>query len=1399
MNERPTCCELVKQNLSEFVDEETQDSENARGASSLDPSLLTSLEAHVEDCDACRDLLFDIQQRLDSVRAAGDDYVHPEDFSERVRAAVASLELPERGQATSSPEDSAPRGDSEMMSNRPNSAGVRSDDEQPADPDVHDASTPSVPPTAAFEWLTSRERRVAGAVMTTGLAALLLVVLWLLPAPSRQKDVAQSEAPAAANAGEWTATVSDVARAFGSDDGLQQCNLDGDHCRAITPGTVIARDTLIRTDERTRARLRWSDGSSIVLDRDTRLRLDASTGRHASLLSGELIADIAHDPASVATFELPHGRAEVLGTKFSLSVGAAGDSVVVSRGAVRLHDVEGRSVIVAAGSSGALPADGSAPRSEATLQLSRALSWGDREFSADEPTAPLPRGLGELRAKKPGEELERKGAVTLTRQSVKVRIAEDMARTEVHQTFTNHSDDVLEGIYRFPLPPHASIERLALEVDGHWEEGAFVDRERAAKIWRGAIVNSSKKPAQRKDDIVWVPGPWKDPALLEWQRGGSFELRIFPIPKRGERRIILTYTERLPKSGSSRRYSYPLPHDPSGTTRVADFSFDAQVIGHRGTLDFSGAPLSTAAADQLDGSELRRERLSMHERDFVPAGDIGIEFQGSDAELRAWAYRASELHPSTGLPPSEQNAAYVALSLSPQLPPAVDDTRRSYVLVVDRSRSMFGEQYRRAMDFVEKFITEMDPRDAVAVLACDSVCDESSDPLRPASVDVARRARSFLEGQTPEGASDLVHALNSAQKLAGRSPGRATRIVYVGDGTPTVGAILPGLIQNEVQRVIDDDTTLTAVTVGSNSDTAALRAATQAAGGVLLTYTPGQSVSEAAYDALSASYGNVLRDVRLELPLGLTRVAPSTLGSIAAGSEHIVVARMDADRLTGVLKLTGTLAGEPFERSFDLELEATSAAGNAFVQREYAATQIAELERQSDHAAKTRAIALSERFNVASRYTSLLVLESPAMFQAFGLDNQRTAAIWTGEDESVTSEGVSELTAVASGSSRPPASSAGAPRDAWDDEWSGAGGGVAKSAPIAQKPKRARSPRRSQCACDPGDLLCAMECGQREEQRFAPPPPARRRPAMVPMRRVWETVGTVTAGAQSSTEGLSKLEAALRDEPESRAALKALYAGYVSAGDFSRASELAERWSQKDPLDPDALTARADLAAQAGNRALAIRILGSVVDVRPGDHRAQWRLARAFSWANRNERSCRHLISVSQLRTDDADSLSAATNCARRLGWDQLASELRDGAEAAVRRAAESRAGANFEEVLNGEFQVEAEWEGGADDLDLVLLHPDGFRVSWLGAPTHAVISARDVLSSRAEGLALRGAKPGKYGVEVVRTGGPGDVVRGRLKIRFRGERRELPFVLDGERSRVAEVAVSQRSRLVPL
>lgn len=91
--------------------------------------------------------------------------------------------------------------------------------------------------------------------------------------------------------------------------------------------------------------------------------------------------------------------------------------------------------------------------------------------------------------------------------------------------------------------------------------------------------------------------------------------------------------------------------------------------------------------------------------------------------------------------------------------------------------------------------------------------------------------------------------------------------------------------------------------------------------------------------------------------------------------QALVVARMTGQKVRGTVRLSGTVAGRHFEQRYPLELESTTASGNAFVPRLYAATRIADLERQPSEANRKEIVALSSAFSVASRHTSLLVLE----------------------------------------------------------------------------------------------------------------------------------------------------------------------------------------------------------------------------------------------------------------------------------------------------------------------------------------------------------------------------------------------------------------------------------------
>src|SRR3989454_3439569 len=146
--------------------------------------------------------------------------------------------------------------------------------------------------------------------------------------------------------------------------------------------------------------------------------------------------------------------------------------------------------------------------------------------------------VGSLVAK--DEEGRPAGELGLASHVVSVEILDGIAKTTVEENFRNHTDRRLEGTFRFPLPPDASISRLALEVNGKIEEGTCLEREKAREVFEGIVRRM------------------KDPALLEWMPGGIFQCRIFPIEPRATKRVIVAYTQALPYFKGTMTYVYPL-------------------------------------------------------------------------------------------------------------------------------------------------------------------------------------------------------------------------------------------------------------------------------------------------------------------------------------------------------------------------------------------------------------------------------------------------------------------------------------------------------------------------------------------------------------------------------------------------------------------------------------------------------------------------------------------------------------------------------------------------------------------------------------------------------------------------------------------------------------------------
>ncbi len=1417
----------------------------------------------VADDDASRDLVHDAERVVGKLRAY-EGGLHFDELKRRIRAAcdakraeraaAAPRDVQDTVQAAAdepaarrNDEQSAERPDETTRAHETPTAPERTQGDVPADV-AKGADAPALrqkkdeaAPAPSDGARRARWKRV-GVVAAVAAAAIAAFVAGRSHDTTRYADSA------------WSGKLSSVSRAFGGGVGVERCSPDRAVCSRLEEGDDVPAGSTLRTDGQTRAIVELRDGTRVVLDRDSELLLDAAYPRRARLEHGSAVADVPELGASRARFDTPLGFVETESVKVSLLADAARTDAEVARGSIRLVDAAERGVAVHAGEVGRLE-PGATPAVFPSASLGDRFGWTERAFAPEAAPEEAIRGLGELGAKRPGDDHEKKGLVSLTSHATRVRIVGNVARTEVEEEFTSSSDDVLEGVFRFPLPPDAQIERLALEVDGKLEEGAFVDRERASSIWRGAIVNAGgKKPVG--EEIVWVRGPWRDPALLEWQRGGRFELRIYPIPKRASRKVLLAYTQVIAPSGGVRRYVYPLPYDPAGSTRIGRFDVDVEVRGN-----------DPRAGVVARGYELRQQtlpdgvrQLSYGAAGFTPSGDLSVEYTLLDPgqEVTAWAYRPGpDESLGTASDAPHDDAAYVAIALHPKLPRSQDGLQRDFALVVDSSRSMFGERYRRATSIAESIAREMDRGDRVTVLACDSTCREAPSGLVLAGPEAARAVGEFLRGVTPEGGSDVAAAVQRGREALHDAPHGGARVVYIGDGTPTIGAVGPAFIRREIEAAVPRDAgTVTAVAVGADADVSTLTTLANAGGGVVVPYTPGQTLLDAAFALLGATYGTTLTDARVELPDGLVDVAPGALGTLRAGGETMLVARMNASQVTGTLTLRGELGGTPFEQRYPLRIEATTAKGNSFVPRLWAAGKIAELEQRPDAESRRSAIELSGRFHVASRYTSLLVLESAAMMHAFGLERAERSLSWAGDSvaESTTAEGEDRVLDADDGRG------ALAEKAPMTEESTGAAGlGVAPSP--ARRSRAAAEPMQEQEFARPSPAPAAPTTENKskaasahayrdeeldapgKKEGYAPPPPTATAPAgnlgtasgggdalqpkddmagpplmqspfaprpqhfgprYIPMRKIWERVGRIVTPPllpdRVTPEALAMAERDASGDDPSRESMKRLYTLSLLGGHLDRAADVAERWSAKDPLDPDALTARADVAAARGERELSIRILGSVVDVRPGDQKSVFRLARLFRWAGNPELSCRYSLAAAETRSSDPRLLSEAVRCARDLGQAPVASDLMSLADDATRRAAEVFLSAKpiDPSTLSGDLRLEATWDGG-DDIDLSLLPPDGARVSWLGAPTRAVITARDVRSTSREGLALRGGAPGDYLVEVTRPSGHRGTVRGSVVVYAAGDRRVVPFELDGTSARVALLKITTRPRLVPL
>lgn len=732
-------------------------------------------------------------------------------------------------------------------------------------------------------------------------------------------------------------------------------------------GAVLSAGQTVETPRGTLAELQLADGTKVRLNEDTALKAPTTKWpRRFELTRGEVVAVTAAGGEAIEIVAGGETLSVIAGEAQARNVDDARHYAVISGHA--LLKTPSKTIEMGPGASldAPLPEDTYKDGPELSLAAIDETAWTRTFASAARMTETVPRGVGSLTARRAGSRSE-KQHLRLTDQKVTVNIAGRVAHTEIEQTFFNDRPAVLEGIYRFPLPSDGSISGLGLLVGNRWMKGEVLEKQRARNIF-SQIVDAT------------IP---RDPALLEWEQGNMFKLRVFPIPGRGARKVRLSYTQVLPVVAGKLRYRFPMGGSGAGGTPIDNFAFAVNV--DRSELDTQQlAEIDTpmlALNQRLDGETVR---LSTSVKNFIPTSDLGV-----DVPLAQAAHR---VHAATHL--DKDGQAYFMLALRPEFDGGRTEGPTHLSFVVDRSHSTTPELLTMAQGIVQTMASTLAPDDRFTVLACDTACSQMPGGLSPNSAAAIADAGQFMAEQDLAGASDLGAMMRAGADALGSAPAGDRVVVYLGDGAPTSGALAPDELAANLRGPMQGARVL-AVAMGARSDLTSLGAVLEAAGGEVVRADPRDDIRELVRDLSLRVRVPMVSDLQLDLPDGMLMVRKQGTSGLRKDDTLLVAGKL-SHPVSGEVRLRGRGADGPVETTFAVELTAArtvdgpSSTVHEHLPRTWAQMQISHLTKTKGADAKDEIVALSQDYTVLSRFTAMLVLENDAMFREFNVVRRET-------------------------------------------------------------------------------------------------------------------------------------------------------------------------------------------------------------------------------------------------------------------------------------------------------------------------------------------------------------------------------------------------------------------------
>jgi Ca-activated chloride channel family protein len=561
----------------------------------------------------------------------------------------------------------------------------------------------------------------------------------------------------------------------------------------------------------------------------------------------------------------------------------------------------------------------------------------------------------------------------LLHTDVSFRVSGMLARARVVQTFHNSSADWMEGVYVFPLPENAAVDRLLLRIGERRVEGEIRERGAARQVYEQARAQGQRT------------------ALMDQERPNIFTTRVANIGPRELVAVELEYQQTLRYDNGRYSLRFPMlvaPRYVPGNLRVSNpaglgWSPDTDQVPDasritppvlrpeagpinpvtlRVELD-AGVPIAqlSSASHRVEVKDLSESRRSIELA-------AGVAPASRDFEL-TWAPRAGQAPQLAWFTEEKDGRHYGLLMVLP--PAAAPGARlaREVVFVLDTSGSMAGASIRQAKSALEMALARLAPGDLFNVIEFNSTAQMLHADAQPVNPRNVRRAIDWVGALQARGGTEMASALRLA--LDGSDGGaRVRQVVFLTDGAVGNEEALFRMVRERL-----GDTRLFTVGIGSAPNSHFMSKAAEIGRGTF-TYIGRVEEVEQKMSALFAKLESpVLKALEVQWPQGVRAESwPARLPDLYAGEPVVVAASLE--RLEGEVRASGLRDGRAWEARVPLA-QNTGATGMGSLWARGKVESLVDSLREGAPEDQVRAevIALATAHRLVTKYTSFVAVD----------------------------------------------------------------------------------------------------------------------------------------------------------------------------------------------------------------------------------------------------------------------------------------------------------------------------------------------------------------------------------------------------------------------------------------